>query len=223
MIPTIFFIFSLLSLSHASLVVDFCVADYTAPNGPTGYSCKSPKDVTVDDFVFHGLNTSGTLNIFNSSVSLAFDSQFPGLNGLGITIGRLDFGVGGVIPLHTHPRASQQIVVIEGTILAGFVSTENVAYIKTLNKGDVMVFPQGLLHFQINVGDSNALAFVALGSSNPGIQTLDLALFKSDISTSIITATTLLDAAIVNKLKGVFGGSGLNYVVDHESVRNLEY
>ncbi|PNX70373.1 auxin-binding protein abp19a-like, partial [Trifolium pratense] len=163
MIPTIFFIFTLLSLSHASsLVVDFCVADYTAPSGPTGYSCKSPKDVTVDDFVYHGLNTSGKTNIFNTSVAFGFDTQFPGLNGLGITIGRLDFGVGGVIPLHTHPRASQLIVVIEGTILAGFVSTDNVAYIKTLHKYDLMVFPQGLLHFQINVGDSNALAFVSL-------------------------------------------------------------
>ncbi|CAJ2638174.1 unnamed protein product [Trifolium pratense] len=216
MIPTIFFfffIFALLSVSHASLVVDFCVADYTAPNGPTGYSCKSPKDVTVDDFVYHGLNTSGKTTIFNSSAAFGFDTQFPGLNGLGITTGRLDFGVGGVIPLHTHPRASELIVVIKGTILAGFVSTDNVAYIKILHKYDVMVFPQGLLHFQINVGDSNALAFVSLGSANPGIQTLDSALFQSNISTSIITATTLLDADTVEKLKDVFGGSGLNYML----------
>ncbi|KAK2449676.1 germin protein precursor [Trifolium repens] len=208
MIPTIFIIFSLLSFSHASLVVDFCVADYTAPNGPAGYSCKSPENATADDFVYHGLNTSGNItNIFNATVTFAFDSQFPGLNGLGITIGRLDFGVGGVVPLHTHPRGSELIVVIEGTLLAGFVSTNNVAYIKTLYKGDIMVFPQGLLHFQINVGDSNALAFVSLGSANPGLQILDTALFSSNLPSEVIAATSFIDIDEVRKLKGIFGGS----------------
>jgi quercetin dioxygenase-like cupin family protein len=208
MIPTIFIIFSLLSFSHASLVVDFCVADYTPPNGPAGYSCKSPENATADDFVYHGLNTSGNItNIFNATVTFAFDSQFPGLNGLGITIGRLDFGVGGVVPLHTHPRGSELIVVIEGTLLAGFVSTNNVAYIKTLYKGDIMVFPQGLLHFQINVGDSNALAFVSLGSANPGLQILDTALFSSNLPSEVIAATSFIDIDEVRKLKGIFGGS----------------
>jgi quercetin dioxygenase-like cupin family protein len=208
MIPTIFIIFSLLSFSHASLVVDFCVADYTAPNGPAGYSCKSPENATADDFVYHGLNTSGNItNIFNATVTFAFDSQFPGLNGLGITIGRLDFGVGGFVPLHTHPRGSELIVVIEGTLLAGFVSTNNVAYIKTLYKGDIMVFPQGLLHFQINVGDSNALAFVSLGSANPGLQILDTALFSSNLPSEVIAATSFIDIDEVRKLKGIFGGS----------------
>jgi quercetin dioxygenase-like cupin family protein len=208
MIPTIFIIFSLLSFSHASLVVDFCVADYTAPNGPAGYSCKSPENATADDFVYHGLNTSGNItNIFNATVTFAFDSQFPGLNGLGITIGRLDFGVGGFVPLHTHPRGSELIVVIEGTLLAGFVSNNNVAYIKKLYKGDVMVFPQGLLHFQINVGDSNALAFVSLGSANPGIQVLDNALFGNNLPSKVIAATSFIDISEVRKLKDIFGGS----------------
>jgi quercetin dioxygenase-like cupin family protein len=208
MILTIFFIFSLI-LSHSqALVVDFCVADYTAPNGPAGYSCKSPENVTADDFVYHSLNTSGNItNIFNAGVTAASDSTFPGLNGLGITIGRLDFGVGGVVPLHTHPRASELIVVIEGTLLAGFVSNNNVAYIKKLYKGDVMVFPQGLLHFQINVGDSNALAFVSLGSANPGIQVLDNALFGNNLPSKVIAATSFIDISEVRKLKDIFGGS----------------
>jgi hypothetical protein len=71
-----------------------------------------------------------------------------------------------------------------------------------------MVFPQGLLHFQINSGGSNALAFVSFSSANPGLQILDFALFKSDFPTELITATTFLDAALVKKLKGVLGGSG---------------
>lgn len=208
-ILSIFFIIStLLSLSHAS-VVDFCVADYTAPNGPAGYSCKKPAKVTVDDFVYSGLGIAGnTTNIIKAAVTPAFDAQFPGVNGLGISIARLDLGVGGVIPLHTHPGASEVLVVIQGTICAGFVSSDNTVYIKTLKKGDVMVYPQGLLHFQINGGGSTALAFVSFSSANPGLQILDFALFKSDFPTELVTATTFLDAAIVKKLKGVLGGSG---------------
>ncbi|KAG9152351.1 hypothetical protein Leryth_016727 [Lithospermum erythrorhizon] len=57
---------------------------------------------------------------------------------------------GGVIPMHTHPGASEALIVIQGIICAGFIASDNTVYFKTLNKGDAMVFPQGLLHFQIN-------------------------------------------------------------------------
>jgi len=197
-----------LSLSHAS-VVDFCVADYTAPNGPAGYSCKKPAKVTVNDFVYSGLGTAGnTSNIIKAAVTPAFDAQFPGVNGLGISIARLDLAPGGVIPLHTHPGASELLVAVEGEICAGFIDSSNTVYLQTLGKGDIMVFPQGLLHFQINSGDSQALAFVSFSSANPGLQILDFALFKSDFPTELITQTTFLDAAVVKKLKGVLGGSG---------------
>ncbi|KAK7281289.1 hypothetical protein RIF29_09126 [Crotalaria pallida] len=208
MILTIFFTLSLLSFTHAS-VVDFCVGDLTAPNGPAGYSCKKPSTVTADDFVYHGLGIAGnTTNIIKAAVTPAFDAQFPGVNGLGISIARLDLAVGGVIPLHTHPGASEILVVVQGTICAGFVASDNTVYLKTLQKGDVMIFPQGLLHFQVNGGGSTALAFVSFSSANPGLQILDFALFKSNFPTPLIVATTFLDAAQVKKLKGVLGGSG---------------
>ncbi|BAT80048.1 hypothetical protein LR48_Vigan04g013700 [Vigna angularis] len=205
---SIFLSLSLLSLSHAS-VVDFCVADYTAPNGPAGYSCKKPAHVTVNDFVYSGLGIAGnTSNIIKAAVTPAFDAQFPGVNGLGISVARLDLAADGVIPLHTHPGASELLVVVEGQICAGFVDSGNNVYLKTLEKGDIMVFPQGLLHFQINSGNSQALAFVSFSSANPGLQILDFALFKSDFPTELITQTTFIDAAVVKKLKGVLGGSG---------------
>jgi len=199
---------SLFSLSHAS-VVDFCVADFTAPNGPAGYSCKNPAHVTANDFAYSGLATAGnTSNIIKAAVTPAFDAQLPGVNGLGISAARLDLAPDGVIPLHTHPGASELLVVVEGQICAGFVDSGNNVYLKTLEKGDIMVFPQGLLHFQINSGNSQALAFVSFSSANPGLQILDFALFKSDFPTELITQTTFIDAAVVKKLKAVLGGSG---------------
>ncbi|XP_020226585.1 auxin-binding protein ABP19a [Cajanus cajan] len=208
MILIISLIFSLLSFSHAS-VLDFCVADYAAPIGPAGYSCKKPAKVTADDFAFSGLGVAGnTSNIIKAAVTPAFDAQFAGLNGLGISAARLDLAPGGVIPLHTHPGASELLVVVQGSILAGFISSDNTVYLKTLKKGDVMVFPQGLLHFQINAGGSPALAIVNFSSSNPGLQILDFALFKSNFPTPLIVETTFLDAAQVKKLKAVLGGTG---------------
>ncbi|RDX92611.1 Auxin-binding protein ABP19a, partial [Mucuna pruriens] len=206
-IPTIFLALSLVSLSHAS-VLDFCVADYAAPNGPAGYSCKSPAKVTVDDFVYSGLGTAAnTSNIIKAAVTPAFDAQFAGVNGLGISAARLDLAPDGVIPLHTHPGASELLVVVHGRICAGFVASDNTVYFKTLEKGDIMVFPQGLLHFQINGGGTRALAFLSFSSANPGLQILDFALFKSDFPTKLITETTFIDAAVVKKLKGLLGGS----------------
>ncbi|KAK4265639.1 hypothetical protein QN277_026664 [Acacia crassicarpa] len=207
MILPIIFIFCLLSSSSQASVLDFCVADFSAPNNPSGYSCKSPSKVTVDDFVFHGLGVSGnTSNIIKAAVTPAFDGQFPGLNGLGISLARLDLAKDGVIPLHTHPGASEALVVLKGSICAGFISSDNTVFLHNLNKGDSMVFPQGLLHFQINAGKSPAEAVVSFGSANPGLQILDFALFKSDFPTPLITATTFLDDAQVRKLKGVLGG-----------------
>lgn len=148
-----FFLLSLLLLSYSASALqdDFCVADLSGPDTPSGYVCKKVADVTVDDFVFHGLGVPGnTTNIIKAAVTPAFVAQFPGLNGLGLSAIRLDLAPGGVIPLHTHPGGSELIIVTKGIIIAGFISSSaNAVYIKALKKGDTMIFPQGLLHFQV--------------------------------------------------------------------------
>ncbi|KAG4144414.1 hypothetical protein ERO13_D05G035100v2 [Gossypium hirsutum] len=202
----IFFIFSFLFSSTNA--ADFCVGDLNGPVGPAGYSCK--KTATEDDFSFSGLlRTAGnTSNLVKAAITPAFSTQFPGVNGLGISIARLDLAVGGVIPMHTHPRASELILVMDGTLFAGFISSDNKVYSKSLNEGDIMIFPQGLLHFQINTGKTQSVAFVSFNSADPGVQILDFALFTNDLPTDIIEGTTFLDAAQIKKLKGVLGGTG---------------
>ncbi|KAB1209489.1 Auxin-binding protein ABP19a [Morella rubra] len=207
--PAIFIFFLFLSSSHAA-VLDFCVADFNAPDGPAGYSCKKPAKVTVDDFVFSGLGIAGnTSNIIKAAVTPAFAMQFPGVNGLGISLARLDLAAGGVVPFHTHPGGSEVLLVVQGTICAGFVSSSaNTVYLKTLKKGDIMVFPQGLLHFQVNSGGSAALAFASFSSPTPGLQITDFALFANNLPTELIATTTFLDVPQIKKLKGVLGGTG---------------
>ncbi|KAL0374559.1 UNVERIFIED_CONTAM: Auxin-binding protein ABP20 [Sesamum radiatum] len=99
-LPYFFFFSLLLAASSNALVQDFCVADLSLPAGPAGYPCKKAASVTADAFAFHGLATAGnTSNIISAFVTPAFDAQFP-VNGLGVSIARLDLAVGGVIPPH---------------------------------------------------------------------------------------------------------------------------
>ncbi|KAB1226768.1 Germin-like protein subfamily 1 member 17 [Morella rubra] len=56
----------------------------------------------------------------------------------------------------------------------------NRLFTKVLNKGDVFVFPVGLIHFQWNMGNTNALVFAALSSQNPGVITIADAVFGTN-------------------------------------------
>ena len=209
-LPLILFIFSLLFSSYHASVLDFCVADFSLPDGPAGYSCKKPSTVTENDFYYSGLRKPGnTSNLIKAAVTPAFAAQFPGVNGLGISLLRLDLAVGGVVPMHTHPGGSEVLYVVYGTITAGFISSSsNVVYLKTLYPGDIMVFPQGLLHFQFNSGKTTALAIASFSSPSPGLQILDFALFANDLPSPILEKVTFLDDAQVKKLKALFGGTG---------------
>ncbi|KAH6815109.1 germin 3 [Perilla frutescens var. frutescens] len=162
------------------------------------------------DFVFTGLQTGGnTTNIINAAVSPAFDAQFPGLNGLNLSIACLDLAAGGVVPFHTHPGASELLLVMQGTIVTGFVSSfANKVYVKKLVKGDLFVFPQGLLHIQINGGGRTAVAFASFSSANPGLQITDFALFGNDLPSVLVKKTAFLYDAQIKKLKAVLGRSG---------------
>jgi quercetin dioxygenase-like cupin family protein len=153
-----------------------------------GFTCKNPAKVTAEDFLFSGLDRPGdTDNQLGSSVTPVTVAQIPGLNTLGISMARLDFEPKGINPPHTHPRATEILTVLEGKLGVGFVTSNqadggNRLISKILNKGDVFVFPIGLIHFQINVGRTKAVAISGLSSQNPGTITVANALFGSDSS-----------------------------------------
>ncbi|XP_021750126.1 auxin-binding protein ABP19a-like [Chenopodium quinoa] len=202
---SIFFVFSFFAtLSHA-IELDFCVGDPSLPRGPQGYACKDPAKVTIDDFVYTGFRGEKTPNnVFGNNVTLAFSNVFPAFNGLGISMARLDFAVGGVIPVHSH-RTSEVLILVKGSIIAGFIDTNNTAYYKRLEVGDVMVFPQAMLHFQINVGKTPATAYVSLNGANPALQLTPTALFAGNLPADIAQQITLLSRGEVMRMKRIFG------------------
>ncbi len=191
--------------SDADPEQDFCVADLASGTVVNGLVCKSPAAVNANDFVFHGLaNPGNTKNVAGSSVTPAFVAQFPGLNTLGISMARLDFAQGGLVPPHTHPRATEILFVLEGSLLVGFVSTDNKLFAVTVNAGDVFVFPRGLLHFELNVGKGQATAIAALNSQNPGVQAQAAALFGSGISDVVLEKAFGLSEKAVEHIKSKF-------------------
>ncbi|URE33582.1 porphobilinogen deaminase [Musa troglodytarum] len=161
---------------------DFCVADNTSDVFVNGLACKDPKLVMAEDFFFSGLDEPrNTTNKVGSNVTLLNASRIPGLNTLGISMARLDFAPYGLNPPHVHPRATEILTVLEGSLYVGFVTSnpDNRLFAKVLTEGDVFVFPQGLVHFQFNHGTRNAVALAALSSQNPGVITIANAVFGS--------------------------------------------
>ncbi|XP_073301920.1 putative germin-like protein 2-1 [Primulina huaijiensis] len=174
-----------------------------------GFTCKDPKLVQADDFFFSGLNVTGnTFNPVGSKVTPVTVTQIPGLNTLGISMVRIDFSPSGVNPPHTHPRATEILTVIEGSLEVGFVTSNpnNSLISKVLEKGDVFVFPQGLVHFQRNTANASAVAIAGLSSQNPGVNNIGNAVFGSNppIPDDLLAKSFQVDAKTVDLIQSKF-------------------
>ncbi|CAN1295777.1 Putative germin-like protein 2-3 [Linum perenne] len=135
-------------------------------------------------------------------------TQIPGLNTLGISLVRVDYAPWGINPPHTHPRATEVLTVLEGSLEVGFVTSnpENRLISKIIHKGDVFVFPIGLIHFQRNVGYGNAVAIAGLSSQNPGVITVANSVFgsKPEISGDVLAKAFQVDKRVVEQIQAKF-------------------
>ncbi|KAG8066291.1 hypothetical protein GUJ93_ZPchr0004g39368 [Zizania palustris] len=196
--------------SDPSPLQDFCVADKLSAVLVNGFVCKNAKQVTANDFLFRGLNVAGnTMNPQGSNVTAVTVNELPGLNTLGISLVRIDFAPGGQNPPHTHPRATEVLTVVQGTLLVGFVASnqnQNQLLTKQLVEGDVFVFPIGLIHFQLNNGAVPAVAFAGLSSQNPGVITIANAVFGSNppINDDILAKAFMIDNEQVDWIQAKF-------------------
>lgn len=168
-------------------------------------------NASADDFFKAAMldKPRDTNNKVGSNVTLVNVLQLPGLNTLGISIARLDFAPLGLNPPHTHPRATEIFTVLEGTLYVGFVTSnpDNRLLSKVLNKGDVFVFPEVLIHFQFNPNPHKpAVAIAALSSQNPGVITIANAVFGSNppISDDILMKAFQVDKKIIDLLQAQF-------------------
>ncbi|RVW98148.1 putative germin-like protein 2-1 [Vitis vinifera] len=173
-----------------------------------GKFCRDPKLATPNDFSFQGFVFQGIhqTNLVDGHTSKRGTDTWT--NTLGVSLARVDYAPYGLNPPHIHPRATEILTVLEGTLYVGFVTSnpENRLISKVLYKGDVFVFPQGLIHFQLNVGTTNAVAIASLSSQNPGVITIAKAVFGSNpaISADVLTKAFQVDKNVVEYLQSQF-------------------
>ncbi|OWM70958.1 hypothetical protein CDL15_Pgr013139 [Punica granatum] len=190
-----------------SQLQDICVAVDQPKNAVfvNGKFCKNPNLTVADDFLFRGINIPrDTNNSVGSTVTM-----LPGLNTLGISLARIDYAPYGLNPPHIHPRASEVIMCVQGELYVGFILSnqlENKLVTKILKPGDVFVFPFAMIHFQLNIGKTAAVAISSLSSQNPSVITIANAVFGSKplIDPKVLTKAFQVDKKTIDHLESQF-------------------
>ncbi|KAI4965939.1 hypothetical protein ZWY2020_047367 [Hordeum vulgare] len=77
-------------------------------------------------------NTGG--NPSGSATTAANVEKVPGLNTLGVSMSRVDYAPWGTNPPHTHPRASEILFVVDGSLDVGFVTSSGKFFGRTVCK-----------------------------------------------------------------------------------------
>ncbi|KAA8525436.1 hypothetical protein F0562_007297 [Nyssa sinensis] len=98
--------------------------------------------------------------------------------------------------------------VFPGINTLGFVTSnpDNRLFTRILYPGDAFVFPVGLIHCQLNLGNKSAVAFAAFGSQNPGRIDIANAVFGSTppISDDVLTKAFQVDKDVIEDLQAQF-------------------
>lgn len=192
------------------LIANIVYFDIVNPARVNGFACENPSMVAANDFFFSGLHIAGnTSNAVGSRVTTVNVVQIPGTNTLGVSMERIDCAPWGLNPPHTHTRATEILAVVKGSIEVGFVtsSPENRHITKFLQKGDVFVFPVGLVHFQRNVGYM-AIPWPLLHLAAKILRVITIAntVFGSDppIATDILSKAFQVEKKIAKQLQSQF-------------------
>ncbi|GLJ47591.1 hypothetical protein SUGI_1005090 [Cryptomeria japonica] len=175
------------------------ISDFVLPPG------QNPANLDGNFFTFTGFRQVGSNNLTwqsNVKVTKASMAEFPALTGLSVSMAVLQFPAGGVNPPHTHPRASELLYLLTGSLVVGVVDTTGKLFTQTLYAGDLFVFPKGLLHFQLNNDYKNqAFAVSGFGSANAGTVSLPSALFTSGINSDVLAKSFKTDTKTIDMLK----------------------
>ncbi|XP_057829832.2 germin-like protein 9-3 [Cryptomeria japonica] len=194
MLEAILVVFSSVGLIYASdpdILTDFTILVWQFSN------------LTGSYFTFKGFRDVGTNNLTGPvKVTKAVAAEFPALNGLGVSMAMLQFPVGGVNPPHTHPRASELLYLVDGSLLVGMVDTTAKLFTQNLTKGDLFVFPKGLLHYQLNADATyKALVVSAFRSANAGTMSVPSTLFTTGIPDDVLAKSFKTNTQAIELLK----------------------
>ncbi|KAF9674993.1 hypothetical protein SADUNF_Sadunf10G0185400 [Salix dunnii] len=180
-------------------VQDYCVA---VTDSETYIPCKNSSLVTIEDFMFYGLNATAEFNDAGQAIVSVNVNTFPGLRTQGVSLARADYAVGGVAVPHVHPRAAELVWVLEGTFCSGFIDSQERVFSKVIQKGDVILIPRGLVHFHKNVGDIQGTILGFYDSENAGRSTFRETMLKCEVKEEHLEKDLGLSAEDISKVSG---------------------
>ncbi|MCO5589289.1 hypothetical protein L7F22_043256 [Adiantum nelumboides] len=182
------------------------------------WGCRASDPELTQDFLLpEGVNASGdffTYTGFRAGPQAApgmFKAlkapaeAFPALAGLGVSAALLEYQPGSQNTPHTHPRGTELLFLLDGSLIVGLVDSAGNFFNQTLQRGDLFVFPKGLVHFQVNPSSSKtAMAIASFSSSSPGTVSLPSTLFGSGIPSSVLAQAFSVDENALSELEGPF-------------------
>ncbi|KAK2969749.1 hypothetical protein RJ640_015893 [Escallonia rubra] len=183
---------------------------FTSPARLNGLACKNPMNVQADDFFFSGLNIMGNTSkscwlrghpCHSSPTSRTQHSWH--LNGSHRLCIMGPQPTSHSPPSHRDPHSSRRL---SPSRVCHFKPRKPSHQQGPTQKGDVFVFPVGLVHFQRNVGHGNAVAIAALSSQNPGVINIANAVFGSNppIAADLLAKAFQVQTSLVDQLQSKF-------------------
>lgn len=124
------------------------------------------------DFVFSFVDPTKPLEVVGAGghTTHAARDTFPALVGTGMamTLGFLD--ACSINTPHTHPRATEFNLVMNGTLHAGFLAENGARFVvNDVPALSATIFPQGAIHFEANLGCEKVVFIAAFNDEDPGV------------------------------------------------------
>jgi hypothetical protein len=156
------------------------------------------------DFVFDFLNPpdGSVVSGADGRVIAAKRKTFPALVGSDIAMSIGILGPCGLNTPHTHPRAAEFNLAVNGTLRTGMLADNQGRFVMNeLQPGQATIFPQAAIHFEQNLGCDTVMFIAAFSDEDPGVTQIANQFFK-------------LPADIVEATMGGSMGSGGSTVQD---------
>ncbi|KZV96996.1 RmlC-like cupin [Exidia glandulosa HHB12029] len=146
---------------------------------------------SINNFIFNFLDPT-LLNAPHGPdgiVVLATAASFPATIGNGVAMGVGFMGPCGLNVPHLHPRSSELLIALNGSLVFGTITENGATFItSTIKDHEATVFPAGSIHFQQNLGCDPAQFVAAFGTDDPGRLDIAPALFQ-DLPADIVSAS----------------------------------
>ena len=182
---------------NAPVTQDFINSVELAATEVERYTLLSQMDPTHLKFDFNPAANPGVKPGAGGQVDLANRANFPSVIGTGISAAVGFMNPCGLNTPHIHPRASEFLVLAQGSNVKTGLILENgftVQQNTTLSQFQGTVFPEGSIHFQFNDNCQPAVFISGLSNEDPGASSIAQNFFSID--PAILDATLGFPAQI---------------------------